>query len=116
MTPENQRKYLAFQMEEARWLDSQVRPLIPKWMQVAVEKNGHNFFGRMGRFIVDFVWIKYVLGMEIERNQNTVLPGGKGWRQGVDHGYVIKSVTTRMKRRGNEFAAKEFAVGIAIKK
>lgn len=112
----NDQKYLNFQMEEARWLDGVVRAYIPKWMQWVVEKNGRNIIGRLGHFFVDVFWIATVQGIKIVRNQDTAILGGKGWRQGMDHGYKITHVRTRVNRRGKEVASHKFSVDITIKK
>ncbi len=117
MNPDNQKKYMRFEMEEAKWLDSMVRQYIPKWMQWVVEKNIRNVIGRIGHVLVDVVWIKIVQGIKISRNQDTVILGGtKGWRKGMDHGYKISHITTRLNRRGKEIAFKKFHLDITIKK
>lgn len=116
MNNENQKKYQIFQLEEARWIDGEVRKFIPKWMQWVVEKNGRNFLGRMGHFLVDFVWIGTLQRIKIKRSQDTVILGGKGFRQGMDHGYKIASIRTKVQRRGKEIAEKKFNVDITFKK
>lgn len=112
----NDQKYLEFQMQEARWLDGVVREFIPKWVQSVVEKNAQNFLGKIGHFLVDFLWIAKFQGIKISRSQDTVLPGGKGFRPNIDHGYTIAAIHTTVQRRGKEIAKKKFSVGITIKK
>lgn len=116
MNIENQKKYAEYAMEEARWLDSIVRPFIPKWMQWLVEKNSKNIFGRLGHFFVDYFYIAHVLRITITRNQDTVVLGGKGFRPGVDHGYKIVAIRTKVSRKRKEIAEKKFNLDIIIKK
>lgn len=103
-------------MDEAKWLDSIVRQFIPKWMQWIVEKNAKNVIGRLGHFVVDFIWIGKVQGIKIKRNQDTTILGGKGYRPNVEHGYRIDSVRTTISRRGKEIATQKFSLDIIIKK
>lgn len=103
-------------MEEARWLDSVVRELIPKWMQVLVEKNNRNILGRMAHFFVDYFFIPKFLGIKITRNQDTeILEGKKGFRPESAKGYKILAVRTKVFRRDVEIAERKFPVGIHIK-
>lgn len=106
----NRVKYLEFQMKEAQWLDSIVRPMIPAWMRWFAEKNQGNLFGRLSHFLVDVLWIKLFLKIHIERGQDTVILGGKGFRQGVDHGYKISNIRTKVMKRGKEIAQQKFSV------
>ncbi|OLS15982.1 MAG: hypothetical protein RBG13Loki_0359 [Promethearchaeota archaeon CR_4] len=113
---ENQKIYQEFVLEEARWLDGIVRQFIPKWVQWIIEKNSKNVIGRLGHFLVDYFLIGKILGIKITRNQDTEILGGKGYRQGMDHGYKILAVRTTVARRGKEIEQKRFPLGIHIKK
>lgn len=110
-----QRKMARFQMEEAQWLDSIVRPLIPNVLKRMVEANTGSWLGNVLHWLVDVIFIDHVLGIKISRSQDTVVLGGKGFRPNVDHGYKIARVHTTVHKRGVEFAQKTFNVDILIK-
>ncbi len=110
-----QRKMLQFQMEEAKWLDSIVRPLVPKFWKRLVEALSGTRAGRVLHYLTDVVYIDHMLGIKITRSQDTQVLGGKGFRPGVNHGYRISRVHTTVLRRGKEFAKKTFDVNILIK-
>lgn len=111
----NQRKYQQFVLDEARWLDSEVRKFIPRWVQWVVEKNAKNFIGKVGHFLVDHVLISLILRIEIKRNQDTEILGGSGFRPNVDHGYKILAVRTKVLRAGKEIAERRFPLNMIIK-
>ncbi len=111
----SQSKMMRFQMEEAQWLDSIVRPLIPNFWKRLVEANSGNRVGRILHFLTDVVYIDRVLGIKISRSQDTDVLGGKGFRPGMDHGYKIARVHTTVHRRKKVFAEKTFNVDILIK-
>lgn len=115
LSPSEQQKMNEFQMEEARWLDSVVRPLIPEWMRWVVEKNKKNIIGRIGHFLVDYFYIRNFLGISITRSQDTTVLGGKGFRQGIDHGYRIDQVRVTVFRKKTEIAKQNFKVGLIVK-
>lgn len=116
MSDLTQKKYQEFVIEEARWLDSVVRELIPKWMQNLVEKRKQKITGRLAHFFIDYFYIPRVLGITIKRNQDTeLLNGKKGFRQGMDHGYCIRAVRTQILRHGELFQEKKFVLNIIIK-
>ena len=104
-----------FQFAEAQWLDSVVRPMIPTLLVKLIDRNKHNVLGRLGHFLVDYFYIARVLGIKITRNQNTTLLGGRGFRQGVNHGYRVDRIRTTVLRRGKEIAQQSFALNIIIK-
>lgn len=116
MNEKNQQIYQDYIFEEAKWLDGIVRQHIPKWIQWCIEKNQKNILGRAAHVLVDRFYISKVLGISITRNQDTEILGGKGFRQGVDHGYMIKAVRTKVMQRGEQIAEKRFPLNIHITK
>lgn len=123
-------KVVKFEMEEAQWLDSVVRPLLPHFIKKPVETLSGTALGRLLHFLVDYFIIAKFIGLRITRSQDTVIMGGKGYRQGVDHGYMVKNVHTTVSKRAwrsvsfkkilprfekVEIAKKTFNIGIIIK-
>lgn len=106
---------LDFQLTEAKWLDEIVRPMLPSWLKNAVESRSGTKIGELLHFLVDRVVINDLLGIRIERSQDTTVLGGNGFRQGVDHGYRIDRVRTTVKKRGREIAKREFPVNIIVR-
>lgn len=118
MDPESKRKYWQFQLAEAIWLDGEMKKILPRWVSWCVKSAGgsQSVIGRILTFTVDFLVIGKILGFKITRAQDTTLLGGKGFRKGVDHGYRVDRVRTKLFKRGKEFAEQSFSLGIIIKK
>ncbi len=52
-----QSRIIEFQLEEARWIDSVISPLLPQWLARGVKKRAGTFIGRMMHFFVDYFMI-----------------------------------------------------------
>lgn len=105
-----------FQQAEALWLDSVVRPLIPKFIVSYKEKIGKGRQGlvkRLQHFLLDYIFITRVLKIEVNRNQNTEFLGGKGFRPGVTK-TRLNSITVRVLKKGKEIAKQDFSINIII--
>lgn len=104
-----------FTLDEAQWLDSIVRPMLPNFLVKMVEKVSHTPylapFGRLLHFFVDWIIIGKLLGLKIKRQRHTELQGGKGFRPGYQRG-ILKAIETVVEKRGVEIAKKKFSLNI----
>lgn len=112
---DDQRKMVRFEMDEAQWLDSIVRPMIPNFWRRLVEANSGNRVGGILHFLTDVIYIDRVLGIKISRSRDMVMLGGKGFRPSMNHGTRIANIHTTVTKRGVEFAQKTFALNIIVK-
>lgn len=110
----SEREFIKFQLAEAEWLDSVVRPLVPKPIHAlkrVISRGKQRWYKRMIHFLIDYVFITVLLNIRITRGRNDRIVGGKGFRPG--HQRVrLDSITTRVSRREKEIASKTFSVGL----
>lgn len=113
---DNQSKTLFFQIEEAKWIDSVIAPLLPQRLARFVKKNGNNLPGRLAHFVVDYFYIGKWMRVRIERSRQMELIGGKG-RKGfrdAPQKMMVKTITSKIYYRGTAIAQKAFDVQIKI--
>ncbi len=111
------RAKMDFEMKEAKWLDSVIRPMVWKPIVTTVEKLGKTRFEIVARFIhffVDYFWIRTFLKIRIVRNSHKTVLAGKGFRPGHSD-MSLTAVTTRVMKRGVEVASQRFPVGLRLK-
>lgn len=113
---ENDQKLIAFQIEEARWIDSVVRPHIPALFRnykAFLGKGSQGIFKRLQHFLIDYVLIARIIRIRVVRNQDQEMLGGKGYRPGFSKTRLNRIRTVVFKGK-TEIAQKAFQIGIII--
>lgn len=109
-----QQAWLKFEREEAFWIDTIVRPMVPRWLSRFKHKisKGHQGYIKLAmHFLIDYFYIGQFLKIKIKRGKNDEIFGGKGFRPGHEK-LMLKSITTRITKAGKEIARKDFGIGI----
>jgi len=115
MNKEQRAKIIQYQLDEAVWLDSVVRPLIPRWAvryKSWIGTGRQNIIKRVQHFLMDYLIVVAWLGIKITRNEDRTQMSGKGFRGG---GVRVDQIRTSVKQRGKLIEEKAFKVGILIK-
>lgn len=113
-TRSKQQAWLKFEREEAFWIDTIVRPLVPKWLAKFKRSIslGHQGYLKLAfHFLIDYFYIGTILRIRIKRGKNDEIFGGRGFRPGHEK-VLLKSITTRVTRAGKEIGRKDFGIGI----
>lgn len=100
---------LKFMREEALWLDSLVRKIYPRWLTIIAERGRPVFFAKFLRYV-----LARFSGLSIERNQDTHMLTGKGYRDKQNPPYIIQKVRCRAMKRGKEIAKKDFEMNLLV--
>jgi hypothetical protein len=114
---EIQQAYTRFMLEEAQWLDSEIRKFLPNLLIVVVSfldrAPGLRWLGGLCHFLVDYVVISAILKIKITRNEDRSWLTGKGYRAGKTQ-IRLDRVRTKIHKSGVEIAERAFPIGVII--